>query len=306
MDIGFLEQEEKRLLRLSFFIAGAFVVVSFAFAIATYSGAVLFDAVYSLIAFFMSLLTLKVANLVQRPDDDRFHFGYTAIEPTLNMFKSLIIIATCVYAVITSIISLTSGGNEADYDIGMVYGVIATFGCFAISFYMRMKSKSLTSDLVRVDAHTWFIDGVLSASILGAFILAYGLQFTAYNQYAPYVDPVLLIILGTAMLPIPFKILRESLNEVINKAPPEAVSAVIEKKFKKTLVDVPYEHVEVRISKRGRDLYLLVHIVVDDAFSFSTINDLDDIRIQCETEMREWDPAIIMDILFIKDPDLAE
>jgi len=30
-------------------------------------------------------------------------------------------------------------------------------------------------------------------------------------------------------LPVPFKILRESLNEVINKAPPEAISAVIEK-----------------------------------------------------------------------------
>jgi predicted Co/Zn/Cd cation transporter (cation efflux family) len=39
----------------------------------------------------MALLILKVANLVQMPDYDRFHFGYTAIEPTLNLFKSLVI-----------------------------------------------------------------------------------------------------------------------------------------------------------------------------------------------------------------------
>ena len=61
----------------------------------------------------MALLTLKVANLVQLPDDDRFHFGYTAIEPTLNLFKSLIIIATCLYAVMSSVNSVLSGGNVA-------------------------------------------------------------------------------------------------------------------------------------------------------------------------------------------------
>ncbi|WP_334048645.1 cation diffusion facilitator family transporter [Alteromonas gracilis] len=306
MDIGFHHSEEKRLLTLSFYIAGVFVFVALGFAIATHSGAILFDAAYSLIAFVMSTLTLKVASLVQRPDDDRFHFGYTAIEPTLNMFKSLIIIATCMYAVASSIQSVIAGGNPSNYDIGMFYGVVATAGCFGISFYMRIKGKHLLSDLVRVDSHTWMIDGVLSASILLAFILAYGLEGTRYSMLAPYVDPVILIVLGSAMLPVPFKILRESLNEVINKAPPEAISAVIEKKFKKTLADVPYEHVEVRISKRGRDMYLLVHIIVDDAFSIATISDLDEIRLKCEAEMREWDPSIIMDILFIKDPELAE
>ena len=171
-------------------------------------------------------------------DDDRFHFGYTAIEPTLNMFKSLTI-ATCVYAVASSVQSLLADGHAAEYGIGMFYGVVATVGCFSISIYMRVKGKHLVSDLVKVDSHTWMIDGVLSASILFAFILAYALESTEYKTWAPYVDPVLLIILGSAMLPVPFKILRESLNEVINKAPPESISAVIEKKFKKTLADVP-------------------------------------------------------------------
>ncbi|WP_026375964.1 cation diffusion facilitator family transporter [Aestuariibacter salexigens] len=306
MNIGFFELQEKRLLSLSLLIASLFVLVAFSFAFATHSDAILFDAIYSLIAFLIALLTLKVANLVQRPDDDRFHFGYTAIEPTLNMFKSIIIIVMCLYAVTSSINTLLSGGSSAEYDVGLIYGVVATLGCFGISIYMKLKSKNIRSDLIAVDSRTWFIDGVLSASILCAFALAYGIQHTAFAHYAPYVDPVLLIVLGVAMLPIPGRILLDSLNEVINKAPPESVSRVIEKKLKKTLVDVPYEHVEVRISKRGRDVYLLVHIIVDDSFRFATVSDLDDIRIQCEAEMRAWDPAIIMDILFIRDPELAE
>jgi hypothetical protein len=49
----------------------------------------------------------------------------------------------------------------------------------------------------------------------------------------------------------------------------------------------------------------LVHIIVNESFSVATISELDDIRISCEAAMRDWNPSIIMDILFIKDPKLA-
>ncbi|WP_371195996.1 cation diffusion facilitator family transporter [Glaciecola sp. SC05] len=306
MAIGFHEQKEKSLLRLSLYIAGLFVFVAFGFALITQSGAILFDGVYSLIAFFMALLTLKVANLVQLPDDDRFHFGYTAIEPTLNLFKSIIIIVTCLYAVFSSISSMLQGGNSAEYGLAMIYGVFATIGCFAISAYMKHRGKTLRSDLVGVDARTWFVDGVLSASILLGFAIAYLLEQSDFAVYSPYVDPILLIVLGIAILPIPAKIMLDSLNEVINKAPSEAASAVVEKKLKHSLRAVPYEHVEVRISKRGRDLYLLVHIIVDESYGLTTITELDDIRKETEAAMREWNPSILMDILFICDPKLAD
>jgi predicted Co/Zn/Cd cation transporter (cation efflux family) len=171
---------------------------------------------------------------------------------------------------------------------------------------MKYQSKPLRSDLVAVEAHTWFVDGVLSASILLGFAIAYGIEQTRFAEYASFIDPVLLIILGLAILPVPFKIMLDSLKEVINKAPPESVTAVIEKRLKQTLIAVPYQHVEVRISKSGRDIYLLVHIIVDKSFSVATISELDDIRIASETAMRQWDPAIIMDILFIANPALAD
>jgi predicted Co/Zn/Cd cation transporter (cation efflux family) len=137
MTIGFHEQKEKSLLRLSFYVAGLFVFVALGFALITNSSAILFDGIYSLIAFFMALLTLKVANLIQLPDDDRFHFGYTAIEPKLNLFKSLIIIVTWLYAAVGSINSIITGGNDAEYGLAIIYGAFATFGCFAVAGYMK-------------------------------------------------------------------------------------------------------------------------------------------------------------------------
>lgn len=306
MAIGFHAQQERRLLKLSFYAAGVFVIVALASAIITASDAILFDGVYSLIAFIMAMLTLKVAQLVELPDDDRFHFGYTAIEPTLNLFKSLIIMATCLYAVIGSIKSLMTGGNPSEYGLAMGYGIFAMLGCFAVAIIMKAQGKALRSDLVNVDAHTWLIDGVLSASILVGFVIAYFLSVSGFEAYAPYVDPILLIVLGLTMLPVPVKIMLESLNEVINKAPPEAVTTTIERRLADSLKKVPYEHVEVRISKRGRDTYMLVHIIVNDSFKFATVSELDDIRLKCERDLKEWDSSIIMDILFIRDPELAE
>ena len=64
-------------------------------------------------------------------------------------------------------------------------------------------------------------------------------------------------MLGTAILPIPAEIMLDSLKEVINKTPPGAGTTVIEDKLKQTLFAVPFKHVEIRVSRRGRDIYIL-------------------------------------------------
>lgn len=297
--------DEQRLLKLSFYAAGFFVSIALTCALLTRSNSILFDGIYSLISFFMALVTLKVAVLVERPNDDQFHFGYTAIEPTLNFFKSLITIVTCIFAVFSAVNSLLSGGNSAEYGIAIFYGIFATISCFMIAWIMKQRSQHLSSDLVGVDAKTWFIDGLLSASILLGFIGAWCLEHSPFHKYASLVDPILLIILGLAILPIPGKIMIDSFKEIINRAPPEILINEIEQRLKKSLTNIDYDHIELRVSKRGRDLYLLVHIVVSEEFDLESIEQLDDIRQSSELTLRQWNPDILMDILFIKNPALA-
>ena len=90
---------ERRALRYSICGSLGFVVLAFVFALRTGSNAILFDGIYSLIGLSTAVLTLKVARLAERPDDDRFHLGYTSIEPTINLFKALIVGVSCPFSI---------------------------------------------------------------------------------------------------------------------------------------------------------------------------------------------------------------
>lgn len=296
---------ELQALKTSLYGVIFFVVLALVFAVYTKSDAILFDGIYSLIAFATALLTLKVAKMAERSDDDQFHFGYTTLEPTLNLFKSLIVIVACVYAGVEAIKRLLAGGTEAEYGWAVVYGVMATLGCFIVAALMHKAGRDTQSVLVSVEAKYWFIDGMLSASVLLGFMFAWWLSQGGYSQYASYIDPLLLTFLVVFAIPIPVKVLVSSFREVIVMAPPVEEIEKIEKKLMSTLKSVPSDLIEYRVNKRGRNTYLLVHIVVSDDFNISSITELDAIRHKSMKAMSAWNSEIVMDILFVKDKSLT-
>ena len=253
---------ERKALKFSLFGVLAFIALALGFAVITGSDAILFDGIFSLVGFCMTLLTLKVAQWVERPDDDRFHFGYAAMEPTLNLFKSLTIIVICVFAFIGALERLLQGGTPTEYGWAVVYGFFATVGCFLVSWYMYRKSAVARSELVLVEAKNWFVDGMLSGSIFFGFISAFLLQKFELGEYAPLVDPSLLMLLVVLSLPIPAKVMWDSLKEVLDMAPHDELVQELESRLMASLNEVDTEHVEFRVSKQGRSIYVLVHVVV--------------------------------------------
>lgn len=296
---------EQRALTFALYGVVFFVVLALGFALLTNSDAILFDGIYSLIAFCVALLTLRVAKLAERPDDEKFHFGYTAMEPTLNLFKSLFILVACVYALTEAVKRLLAGGTEAAYGLAVLYGALATVGCFTVAALMHRVSRQHRSDLVEVESRTWFVDGLLSAAVLLGFLGAWYLEHSPWAEWAPLVDPVLLIAIVLFALPIPLGILWDSLKEIVNMAPPKPVVEEIEQRLLETLGQVEYDHVELRVTKRGRNTYLLVHVVVAESFSIRTVAELDEIRRASERALRAWNPEIVMDMLFVRDEKLA-
>ena len=157
-----------------------------------------------------------------------------------------------------------------------------------------------------VEARTWLLDAVLSARCCSASPCAWLLEQSALAQYAPLVDPSLLIVLVLAALPMPIQIMLQSLREVVAMAPPKAVVDEIERRIVDSLQGVDYDHVEFRVSKQGRNTYLLVHVVVPRDYRIRSIADLDRIRRHSEKLLQDWNPEIVMNMLFVEDRRLTE
>lgn len=297
---------EQRALRWALIGSLGFIALALTFALFTRSDAILFDGIYSLIAFCVALLTLKVARLAERPDDDRFHFGYTSMEPALNLFKALFILVACTWACVEAVKRLMLGGNPAEYGLATVYGAAATVGCLLVAWLMARAGRQTRSDLVAVESRTWLVDGLLSAAVFAGFLFAWLLEGSSWAHYAPVVDPLLLIAIVVVALPVPLGILRDSLREILWMAPPEPLVQDIEQNLLDSLADVDTDRVEVRVTKRGRNTYLLVHVVVGENFRLASVADLDAIRHRSETALKTWRPEIVMDMLFVRDGSLAD
>jgi len=297
---------EQNALKLSMYSILFFILLAFVFSFITGSDSILFDGIYSLISFVIAILTLKVSVLAERPDDELFHFGYTRLEPLLNVVKSLFILISCVYALIGAVRSLSTGGNPVEIGFAVIYSAIAASGGFIIALYLKRKAKTSGSGLLKVEAVEWMVDSALSFGILVGFIIALLIRNSEWSNLTPFVDPLLLIIITALALPAPVKVLLNNLREMIDMAPPEPFISDIEKLMNEATDNIALDDYEFRIMKHGRDTFILVHLIVSDAFHFNKVSDLDRIRNGIEKKFLGFNSEIIMEIVFIKDKDWAE
>ena len=111
------DRAERRAILLSIWGNLIAALLGLLFAFLTNSEAVLIDGVYSLISFAVALLSLRVSELVQRPDNDLYPFGYVAYEPLLNLSKGLLILLVDVFAVSTAATEFYRGGRPVNASI---------------------------------------------------------------------------------------------------------------------------------------------------------------------------------------------
>ena len=103
---------EVRALTLSAAAALLLGVLGLAVSLATGSGAILLDGAFNLCFFVTALATLRVARLLQRPDDRDYPFGYLHFEPLINTVKAALILIVALLALIDAGISHLSRGQR--------------------------------------------------------------------------------------------------------------------------------------------------------------------------------------------------
>ena len=147
----------------------------------------------------MALLAGCVVKLLDRADS--FHFGYAYFEPLLNTIRGLLILVIVAFGVGSAVSALFSGGRALNPGLALIYSVIVGAICIALSFAQARYARRTGSPLLQVDARNWFIDGILTVAVGLAFVASLLLSWSSWSHLLPYVDPIVVIVLGVILVP---------------------------------------------------------------------------------------------------------
>lgn len=272
-------------------------ILGLGFAVITQSEAILLDGCFSLIGCAVALLTLKVSRLAVRPGTQQYPFGYTTFEPMLNLSKGLLLSLVGLFALISAISALFTGGRPISTGGAVVYAGISAVGSFWIAWQLRGMAKGSRSSLVKVDAKNWMIDGVITMAVAIAFLFVELTKGTSIATVAPYADPVIVIVIVLVMVPLPIHTIRDAWQQIIGCRPDSekmrVIYAAVDEIFK------PGDPVtcQIRSLEIGRLVYVQVYVLDPQQWS-GNLAQQDQLRSQLYSRLNQQLLGIQMDLIF--------
>ena len=296
------EAIERRSIIISIVASTTFGLLGIVISIASHSGAVFLDGLFSLTFAIVGLLTLYVSQLVSRPSDDSYPFGYATFEPMLNLFKGLLIGFALVYAVWTAVRTILTGGQDIAAEGGILYAVIAVLGGAIVVILLKRYAKQSGSPIVDVDAKNWTVDTLISSAVGFAFVATLLIQNSEWSDLAPYADPVIMLAIVAIAAPQPFQTIRHNLRQIVGKAPPKEVQDKVAELVEEAIADVPHFETHLRIVDVGRYIHLHVYVIISpDAREPIDIQRHDQIRRRIYERVSDEFTHVSLDVGFTMD-----
>jgi cation diffusion facilitator family transporter len=299
-----LDISEKKGLLIS--VGGSLLVgiAGLVFSVVTESQAILLDGLFNLTYFIVGLFTLKVAKLVQQGDDEYFPAGYLFFEPLINGIKGMLILGISLMALWDAGRALFSGGRSISAGFAVVYGLIATLVCWGVAFSLRRKAAGSNSPLLKTDAAGWIVNAAISTATLIAFVSIVLLEKSPYSSVVPYMDPLLVVLVGAITLHVPVRMAWDALMELVNRSPSLEIRSSVRTSVEEALANVPIQELQVRVLQPGRTRLVFVHVILE-AEAAMTVEAMDRLRDQLQSVLSELHSTTQLDVLFSKNPKWA-
>jgi predicted Co/Zn/Cd cation transporter (cation efflux family) len=293
---------EQRLLLQSMILGGTFGVVGVVWGLAAGSQIILFDGVYASLAILLSWLSLRASQLVAAGATVRYPYGREALAPLVIAVQGMALLGTCLYAIVTSVQSIVDGGSEVDAGSAAIYGLITTIGALIVWVHMRRYAKQ--SELVGAETAQWLAGWLLSLGMLVAFGAVILLEGTSFDSVTPYVDPVLVLVVCLLFLPAPFRMVRTTVVELLEGAPPVEVQAPVREVVDEVTAEFGLAEPVVRMSKLGTKLYLEVDYLVEAGRW--DVSDADRVRHALRDRLARLPYTVWLNVDLSTDPSWSE
>lgn len=267
----------------------------------TGSKAIIFDGLVAFLSVILILLSVITSKFIYKEDDDIFQYGYMRFEPMVNLFKSLILLILCAYALINGIQEILDGGYEVKFDKAMLYSFFSMLLSIGIWLYTAYQAKILGSPLISVDSLEWFIDSVLYMGGFLVFGAVWLFDKESQTIWARYLDPALLVLLSMILAIMPLKVFIKNLADLVMVAPKDMDDKIdtllqnISKKYN-------FSDYDTHVAKSGRFFMIEVNILMGESFKIQNIDEMDLIRDEIEQGLDIPSYKIWLSVSFTKNP----
>ncbi len=270
---------EQRTLWLSIYGVLAIAAGSILWGLIIGSDVVILNGIFSLFSLIGTGLSLLVARLVAKPEDRRFPYGYSHLEPLVHSVNGLMILVMCVYAFLNGIDGIRAGGNPVDPAGIIWFSVVSGVFSLGLGLHELSVGRRLNSLLIRNDGKAWLMDALFSLATFTGFAVLPFLPEPYRDLWALYADPAMVSILALLLLPVPIGILNSSLREVLVMADrDEALVARVEEVLTRLQAEHDIPRTVHHIARSGRTLFVEVDLVVGPNFKLQTVAEQDTLR----------------------------
>jgi predicted Co/Zn/Cd cation transporter (cation efflux family) len=305
---------EQGYLRVS--IAATFVVATFGVVLGLLSGSfsISFDGVFSLVDAAMTALALWISSLIVRSAQreerygklhSRFTMGFWHLEPIVLLLNGTVLIVVAVYALINGVANILNGGHDLRFDFAIIYAAITLVACVTMAWVEARANRKLRSDFIALDVRAWIMSGGIASALLIAFILGYAVNGTALDWISPYVDPVVLVLVSLAIIPVPIGTVRQALSDILLIAPVD-LKAHVDRVAAETVARHGFLSYRAYVAKVGRAMQAELYFVVPKNLPARSLEDWDRVRDEVGRAIGNESHNRWLTIAFTTDPDWAE
>lgn len=306
--------EEQGVLRLSISMTVLVAGLGILMGILSGSASIMFDGIYSLLDTVMSLLALVVVKLIHADTQsgylserlrNRFSMGFWHLEPMVLGLNGTLLMAVAIYALVNALGSIFNGGTELHMGAAIAYAAATLLICVTMVRLATVANRRLGSALIALDIKAW----IVAASISGALVLAFGLalllQGTALDWMIPFVDPVALVIVCLAIIPMPIRTIHDALADVLRVTPADLHGHVTQ-----VTEDFVARHgftdFRAYVAKTGRSREISIFIVAPEDRATRPLLEWDLLRDELGDAIGDKGPDRWLTITFISDLRWAE
>ncbi len=254
---------EQRVLRWSLLATSALSIVGIVWGIAASSQVIVFDGVYGFTGIVLTWLSMTASKLIKAGPSDRYPFGRESLAPMVIAIQGLVLLGVCAFAMVEAVMVIVDGGSDVSADSAVIYAV--STGALVIGMWLVIRRYAHHSDLLAVEATQWLAASALTAAMIIGFGAAMIVNRGSYANAGRYVDPVLMFIAAIALIPTPLRLIRTTILELLEGAPPTEVIKPVEHAIAELCAEFSLDEPRLRMTKLGRKLYVDVTFLVDSS-----------------------------------------